>query len=207
MLIHMSLKRVVNFHGHLCPDLVIGGKVCEQVQTLLAANGRFAEGLSMVAENSTSALDAIQVLLGLTSGNQRLHVVDYGKHNYTVTTREKNKGYRLMLKPRHFSNEPDYHALADRIAAGQALLSDVIQFQKLMDARVADLLDLSPEILFQVEETDCRQLLPETATICLTCSCCGQPVLKSHMLHHGCDLYCIPCFNSIAVNSVGYTIH
>ena len=40
--------------------------------------------ISIIAENSTSALDAIQIILGLTIGNQRLQIMDFGKHNYTI---------------------------------------------------------------------------------------------------------------------------
>lgn len=206
MLIHMSFKRVVDFHGHLCPDLVIGGKLCAQVQTLLARNGQFPVGFSIVAENCTSALDAIQILLGLTMGNQRLFVMDYGKHNYTVTTREKT-GYRLILRHRSFGDEPDYQALAGKIADNRARLEDVIQFQQLLDTRVAALLDLSPETLFQVEETCFGQPPPEAAGVYLTCARCGEPVLKSHLVHHGGEIYCIPCFRKNTFSCADYTIH
>lgn len=206
MLIHMSLKRVVDFHGHLCPDLVIGGKLCEQVQTLLARNGQYPAGVSMVAENCTSALDAIQILLGLTMGNQRLFVVDYGKHNYTVTTREK-KGYRLILRHRCFGDEQEFQALAGTIANNQARLEDVIQFQQLLDTRVAALLDLSPETLFQVEEICSGQSPPEAAGVYQTCVQCGQPVLKSHLVHHRGQPYCVPCFRKNTFSCAGYTIH
>ena len=42
MLLNVALKRIVDFHGHLCPDLVIGAKVCHYVQTLVA-EGRFRQ--------------------------------------------------------------------------------------------------------------------------------------------------------------------
>lgn len=76
MLVNMTLKRVVDFHGHLCPDLVVGAKVSEYAQKLFPDRS-----FSLIAENSTSAIDAIQVLLGITIGNQRLKVMDFGKHN------------------------------------------------------------------------------------------------------------------------------
>ena len=194
----MSFKRVVDFHGHLCPDLVIGGKLCEQVQALLDQDGQFPQGLSMVAENRTSALDAIQVLLGLTSGNQRLHVVDYGKHNYTLSLRAQKKAYRLMLRPRHFADEPEYQSLAGKIADGQVHREDIIQFQQFLDARVAELLEVPPDTLFQVEQADDHPFLPETATAYLNCHRCGQPVLKNHLLDHDGELYCAPCFKVVA---------
>ena len=87
MLLNMTLKRVVDFHGHLCPDLVIGRKFCQYVQKLISENESLGGGLSIIAENCTSALDSIQILLGASVGNQRLQILDFGKHNYTWLTR------------------------------------------------------------------------------------------------------------------------
>jgi len=84
MIVNMALKRIADFHGHLCPDLVLGCKLCEVIQNLLPP-GEAANGIAaIIAENSTSAFDAIQIMLGATLGNQRLKVMDLGKHNYTV---------------------------------------------------------------------------------------------------------------------------
>jgi formylmethanofuran dehydrogenase subunit E len=60
MLLNMAFKRVVDFHGHLCPDLVLGAKFCEYVKKILLTSGELTGGISIVAENCTSALDAIQ---------------------------------------------------------------------------------------------------------------------------------------------------
>ena len=54
---------------------------------------------------STSALDAIQVLLGATVGNRRLAVMDFGKHNYTVFSRPVNRGWRLRRRVLRFGDE------------------------------------------------------------------------------------------------------
>jgi len=36
MLVNMELKRVADFHGHICPDLVIGCKVHELAIDILS---------------------------------------------------------------------------------------------------------------------------------------------------------------------------
>ena len=64
MLIHMTFKKIVDFHGHLCPDLVVGGKACQYVQELISSKAFPDHNISIIAENSTSALDAIQIMLG-----------------------------------------------------------------------------------------------------------------------------------------------
>jgi formylmethanofuran dehydrogenase subunit E len=62
MIVNMALKRIADFHGHVCPDLVLGSKFCEYIQKLLPSN-KFANGIAaIISENCTSALDAIQIL-------------------------------------------------------------------------------------------------------------------------------------------------
>jgi formylmethanofuran dehydrogenase subunit E-like metal-binding protein len=38
MIVNMALKRIADFHGHVCPDLVLGSKFCEYIQKLLPSN-------------------------------------------------------------------------------------------------------------------------------------------------------------------------
>ncbi|MDI6789468.1 MAG: formylmethanofuran dehydrogenase subunit E family protein, partial [Thermodesulfobacteriota bacterium] len=84
MLVDIRLKIVADFHGHLCPDLVIGWRACRLALEVLAGEGQIQEDLTIITENSTAALDAIQYTLGCTIGNQRLQIVDTGQHNYTL---------------------------------------------------------------------------------------------------------------------------
>lgn len=151
MLVNMTLKRVVDFHGHLCPELVIGCKACEYAQKLLYENGEPEGGIWVIAENCSSALDAIQVLLGVTLGNQRLQISDFGKHNYTFSLKNGGNGFRLSLKEQRYGDENEYRTIQEKIMKDRAFLDDVVQFQQLLDSRVKSLLASSPEDLFDVE--------------------------------------------------------
>ncbi|PIU23820.1 MAG: formylmethanofuran dehydrogenase, partial [Chloroflexi bacterium CG08_land_8_20_14_0_20_45_12] len=77
MLVNMQLKRVIDFHGHLCPDLVIGCKAYELAMKTLCHRENLDGGLIVIAENTTNAIDAIQCLSGCTLGNQRLKIHDF----------------------------------------------------------------------------------------------------------------------------------
>ena len=79
MLLNMTMKRLVDFHGHLCPDLIIGAKLSEYIQQLVSEASGLNVSISILAQNCTSAIDAIQILLGATFGNQRLQVMDFWK--------------------------------------------------------------------------------------------------------------------------------
>jgi formylmethanofuran dehydrogenase subunit E len=112
MIVNMALKQIADFHGHLCPDLILGGKLCEYIQRLLPTT-QPANGIAtIVAENCTSALDAIQMILGVTLGNQRLKVMDLGKHNYTIIPKSIGASFRLVLNLQAYKDEEAYKRLS-----------------------------------------------------------------------------------------------
>jgi formylmethanofuran dehydrogenase subunit E len=150
----MAFKRVVDFHGHLCPDLLLGAKLYEYVKKILLAGGALTGGISIIAENCTSALDAIQNLIGATLGNQRLQVLDFGKHNYTLRPGNSEKGFRFTLKKQHYDDENEYNELEQKIMNDQIIMDEVVQFQKILDDRVKHLIGLNPEEIFDVKCTD-----------------------------------------------------
>jgi len=194
MLANVSLKRVVDFHGHICPELAIGGKFCEFVQARLANGTLASSGLSIISENTTSALDAIQVLLGVTVGNQRLLFMDYGKHNYTLLSRHSGRGWKLRLKAQYYGDEEIFHGLECKINENKALIEEVVHFQQLIDARVRQILELAPEDLFSIEEVDADTLPRESVSLYHTCSICGEQVLANRSIESRDKIYCMPCF-------------
>jgi len=206
MLVHMTFKRVVDFHGHLCPDLVLGGKLCVYVQKLFSSNGELDGGLSIVAENCTSALDAIQIILGATVGNQRLQVMDFGKHIYTLLSKNTENGFKLSLRQQHYGDEDEYNGLEQKIMNNQAMLEEVVQFRKLLDGRVKHLLNLAPEELFVVERIESVQPPTETASVFLAYCRCGEQVLKSRKIDYQGETYCIPCFQRINTGCMRYSL-
>jgi len=197
MLVNMTLKKVIDFHGHLCPELVIGCKACEYAKKLFSKNKDLDGGISIIAENSTPALDSIQTLLGATVGNQRLKILDFGKHNYTFSFKNGRNGFSLSLRERCYGDEDEYRALEEKIMKDQAKLDDVVNFQKLLDSRIKQLLASPPEDLFSVERIGPIRQSKEMPTIYLSCCGCGQQVLKSRTIEFQDKIYCIPCFQGL----------
>jgi formylmethanofuran dehydrogenase subunit E len=206
MLIDIKFKRVVDFHGHLCPDLVLGGKLCEYVQKLQSVSNDLAGGISIIAENSTSALDAIQIILGTTVGNQRLHVTDFGKHNYTLLSGNKGNGFKFALKRHHYGDEAEYDSLERKIRDRQVVLDDLVQFQTLLDSRVKYLMGQGPEDLYLFEPVTGLSRPIEAASVFLDCDRCGQQVLESRIIHCEGKAYCLPCFQRLNTVSSGYSL-
>lgn len=202
MLLNVQLTRVVGFHGHLCPELVIGSKACEYALKLLSKNSNLDGGISVTAENGTSALDAIQVLVGATIGNQRLKVVDFGKHNYTFSSKNSRKAFRFILKTQHYANEEEYRSVEEKIREDRATLDEVVHLQRLLDSRVEQLLACAPESLFDVERIAPIREVTEMPTVYIPCSKCGQQVLKDRAIQFQDKMYCTPCFQQITTGVI-----
>lgn len=194
MLMNVTLKRLVDFHGHLCPEIVVGAKLCEYIFDLLVKRSERQVSLAVIAENCTPAIDAIQVQLGTTLGNQRLLMIDYGKHNYTVMPCDGKDGLRFSLRPQRYGDEDEYDALEERIRTDRVTLEEVVRFQTLLDKRVHHLMERDPAELFETETVDTFDPPCEHATRYVSCRVYGQPVLKSRAVETEAGFYCLPCF-------------
>ncbi len=202
MLVDIFVKRVVDFHGHLCPDLAIGIRLCEYINQVLSEKGMKEESISLVAENSTSAIDAIQVLLGTTIGNQRLQIVDLGKHNYILALSNQSKGLKFSLKEIKFPNEDFYLSLEKKIYSDEILFEEVVIFQKMLDERVYHIFNLPLKDLFEIKEVDISKYLIELPTSYVRCSVCGEMVLKDYITVWDHKLYCRTCFKKSYKNKL-----
>ena len=61
-------EKAVAFHGHECPGLALGVRLCEFVRLRLGRTSAHDEELVCIAETDACPGDAIQALLGCTLG-------------------------------------------------------------------------------------------------------------------------------------------
>ena len=197
MLLNATLKKLVDFHGHLCPDLIIGAKLSEYIQQLVSETSGMNVSISILAQNCTSAIDAIQILLGATFGNQRLQVMDFGKHVYSLVINDTGISFMFSLKQQMYGDEDEFDNLERKIMSGRITLEETVYFQKLMDGRIEKLFSMTTDKLFNCEEVEKGQLFYEAPSIYLTCSQCRHQVLKNRSVEYHDKIYCISCFQEI----------
>jgi formylmethanofuran dehydrogenase subunit E len=80
------------FHGHTCPGLALGVRLCEYVRERLGWGFSPDEELVCIAETDACPVDAVQVLLGCTFGKGNLLYTPTGKSAYTFYSRATGKG-------------------------------------------------------------------------------------------------------------------
>lgn len=90
--------KAVAFHGHECPGLAIGVKVCEAVIKILGVSSAIDEELVCITENDACGVDAIQALLSCTVGKGNLIFQNTGKQAFTFIKRESGTAIRFYLK-------------------------------------------------------------------------------------------------------------
>jgi len=179
-----DLAKAVQFHGHLCPGLVMGYLAAKVGLERLGANRSEDEELIAIAENDSCAVDAVQVLASCTTGKGNLFLRDYGKMVFTFAVRPSGRAVRVSLKRK---TEPNIEqAPADS--------------QQQRDLEIRYMLQQPPDALFSIQDETIA--LPETARIheSALCERCGEMVMETRTRTVGGSLVCIPCAEDASNN-------
>lgn len=145
-LVTSELLCVVNFHGHLCPELAIGYRAAKLALTRLKFDRSQAVDQKVVAYNSGPAVDALQYLTGCTVGKQNLLLYDEGRHQYEFITAEGV--LQLVANPSIWEAKTSPGAIEDKIMAGEATQREVNSYRGAIDRVIEEILHLPDEELF-----------------------------------------------------------
>lgn len=188
------LELAIQFHGHICPGLLIGVRAAEFVQKHLDVSPDYDEELLAIVETDSCGVDAIQAILGCTFGKGNLIFNDYGKNVYTVASRDKNRAVRIAQKygatsfreSERFRQLNRKEALNEEEAAEKENLIGVL-FEKIMTMPLED--------LFTWEDVELK--MPGKAQIHGTrqCAACGEGVMETRTRQTETGILCIPCYN------------
>lgn len=92
------MEQAIAFHGHSCPGLTIGVRVCEAVKTDARLRAVPYGKLLCVTENNACGVDAIQCLLGCSIGKGNLIYHGSGKQAFSFFDYESGYAVRLYLR-------------------------------------------------------------------------------------------------------------
>ncbi|NLL73625.1 MAG: formylmethanofuran dehydrogenase [Clostridiales bacterium] len=162
-------ERARKFHGHECPGLAIGVKVCEAAIKKMNLSPSIDEELVCISENDACGVDAVQVLMGCTMGKGNLIYKQTGKQAFTFINRDKGQSMRFYLKARNEGME--------RSEYQEYLLKTPID--KVFDYRSVDI------------------VFPEKARIfsSFPCETCGELAAEHRMRLQEGKKVCLDCFN------------
>jgi formylmethanofuran dehydrogenase subunit E len=162
---------IISFHGHSCPGLAIGYRLACAAMDELGAMRSDDEELFAVVESDACGVDALQCVSGCTFGKGNLVFRDYGKHAYSLFSRVRQQGVRVVYHGRGIPAElrEDKPAYAKRIMEerAEAVVSVCrIPYENLQTARVRKT---------------------------VICADCREPVMETRAHRAGDRSVCIPC--------------
>ncbi|MGD8560946.1 MAG: FmdE family protein [Desulfarculaceae bacterium] len=175
-----SLRQAAEFHGHLCPGLMIGWRAALAAAQALELSPSPDEEVVAVVENDSCSVDAFQWLLSTTFGKGNLKWLDHGKQAFTVIDRKQNRAVRVYFRGDHLKDKrPD--GSTDREAYMKALLS------------------APDEEILEVHQVE--PLPPDPARIepSLPCARCGEATQKSKTVSDGDRVLCRPCARELGL--------
>lgn len=172
----MEYADIIQFHGHSCPGLAVGFRLATAAMNALGVARSDDEELVAVVESDACGVDALQCVSGCTFGKGNLVFRDYGKHAYSLFSRVRQQGVRVVFHGKGVPAElrSDRPAYAARIMTEQqdAILSVArIPYEELQAARVRN---------------------------SVVCTVCGEAVMDTRVNDTGSGPVCIPCTDRTA---------
>ncbi len=196
MITREQKEYAIRFHGHFCPGLAIGLRAADWAMERLGQAQD--EDIVVIAETDMCGVDAVQALLGCTSGKGNLVFRDYGKTAFSFYCRKSGFSARLVLSPSFASRKSSEERidLQKKAAAGKLLPEEERRLNELRTVQAERVLAAPFEELFSIGNV--REPLPQRARILetLICESCGEGVMESRIRHLGGKRLCIPCFEA-----------
>jgi len=189
-----TFEDVVAFHGHACPGLALGYRVSLYALKMLGDRASDEE-LTATVENSSCAVDAVQVLTGCTFGKGNLIFRDYGKHVYTFIRRPSGEGIRISVDWRSPEETEEGKIMWERYMKGDRS-EEVLNMVHDGKAKKIDIImNAKDDELFTVTKSGIA--LPEEARIypSVRCACCSEKVMEPRARLRDGKIVCIPCFD------------
>lgn len=188
-------EKTLDFHGHVCPGLVLGFRAAEAGLRALGIEAADGAGLVAVVENDACGVDAVQVVTGCTAGKGNLILRDWGKQVYTFIRRDTGAAVRVAVRYGALTPAPDILALQEK-AAGEGLSAEEERMLARLRESAADrLLEMPEEELLDIRTV--RIECPPRARIRATVQCawCGEGVMETRAKVYGGRLICPACFS------------
>lgn len=187
------LELAIQFHGHICPGLLIGVRAAGFAQKHLDVSSDYDEELLAIVETDSCGVDAIQAILGCTFGKGNLIFNDYGKNVYTIARRDTNKAVRIAQKfgATSFRESERFRELNRK---GNLSEEEEAEKENLIGILFEKIMTMPVEELFTW--TDVTLQMPEKAQIhsTLQCADCGEGVMETRSHKTEAGVLCIPCY-------------
>ncbi|PKM48075.1 MAG: hypothetical protein CVV03_00460 [Firmicutes bacterium HGW-Firmicutes-8] len=158
VIVSQELMGLVQYHGHLCPELAIGYRVSKIAITELGITRGNSLNFIAGAANSSSAVDAIQYLTGCTIGKQSFFIEDTGKHVYFFARRPlqplTGQGLIIKIKTPVYNPQLLNKEMAKDVETQLQDPGKLLQYRAAIDIAIRKILNWPDKRLFDVFYAD-----------------------------------------------------
>ena len=172
-----DLERLIAFHGHLCPGVLIGYRATRVGLRRLRVKAAQDEELIALVENKSCSVDAVQFLASCTFGKGNLFYLPFGKQVFTFVRRPSGEAVRVSLRKEAEEGLPKKGPRRKR------------QF-------TARLLSAPDGDLFKVKRLTIPPPPPAQVFPSIPCQSCGEAVMETAARSAHGRLLCQPCFKA-----------
>ncbi len=171
-------QETVNFHGHICPGIVVGFRASFlALKTLKKLPKQLAKTHIAICENDVCGVDGVQFVTGCTLGNDGLIINNIGKFAFSWINKKTGEGIRIFLKILPWSsNEP--LRLHRKVKEGTATKEEKQQWVDVRGERGLELMRLKDDELFDIQQIQMK--IPGKARLFpfITCTRCGEAFME-----------------------------
>lgn len=205
------INKAKEFHGHICPFLVLGLRMSEIAMKKLEISKAgvvesIREDLIAIVEVNNCLVDGVQIATGCTFGNNSLIYIDLGKNAVTLIRRRDRVGVRIYvdadkIRTKYFSDEALklFHKVVVEKKGSEHEIEKLHKLWEEIGYKMANL----PEEEFNIQEIEIVEEI-ERAPIFKNsrCSKCGELVMETRVVRLENDIVlCYRCMG-MEVNAV-----
>ena len=175
----LDLEQCIDFHGHLCPGIIIGYRAAKIAMEKMRFKKARDEEVVCISMTDGCAVDAIQYITGCTLGKGNLIFLDYGKMVFSFLKRKKGSsgtGIRISLQStsRWKKTRGSKHTSKEKVAL--------------------DLLKLAEDKLFKIEKLKDYPILKRARIFpSQKCESCGEHTMEPRLKVCDGKLLCPEC--------------
>ncbi|MBS7605632.1 TraR/DksA C4-type zinc finger protein [Candidatus Bathyarchaeota archaeon] len=201
MVDYTLVKKAEEFHGHICPFLVLGLRASEIAMKRLgvkkaSAEETIGEEILAIIECNNCFADGVQVATGCTLGNNSLIYLDVGKNAVTLVKRDEWRGIRVYvdsekIREKYFNREA--RELFEKVVVRREGSREDNEKLRKMWSEIGLLMANAPEELFEIEEVNVAEIERAPIFESVRCEICGELAMKTRVRTVNGKTICLSC--------------
>jgi len=195
------VEKAKEFHGHICPFVVLGLRASEIAMERLGLRKAgeaetVGEEILAIVECNNCFADGVQVATGCTLGNNSLIYLDVGKNAVTLVKRGEWKGVRVYvdsekLRSKYFKKEAT-ELFEKVVMKRQGTSEDHEKLQKMWTEIGRSMMNI-PEEMFKIEEVEVAEIERAPIFESVRCENCGELTMKTRARIIDGKTVCLNC--------------